>query len=42
MSGAGRKLLSPVPAKMNYLDFVIFLISEVDGAGAACAQIESA
>lgn len=30
MSGAGRKLLSPIPHKMNYLDFVIFLISEVD------------
>ncbi len=30
MAGAGRKLLSPIPGKMNYLDFVIFLISEVD------------
>ena len=30
MTGAGRKLLSAVPEKMNYLDFVIFLISEVD------------
>ena len=30
MSGAGRKLLSPIPGRMNYLDFVIFLISEVD------------
>ena len=30
MAGAGRKLLSPIPHKMNYLDFVIFLISEVD------------
>ena len=30
MAGAGRRLLSGIPGKMNYLDFVIFLISEVD------------
>lgn len=30
MAGAGRKFLSPIPNKMSYLDFVVFLISEVD------------
>lgn len=35
MSGAGRQLLSSVPNKMNYLDFVIFLISEVDKSSPA-------
>lgn len=30
MAGAGRQLLSTESGKMNYLDFIIFLISEVD------------
>jgi serine/threonine-protein phosphatase 2A regulatory subunit B'' len=30
MSGTARKLMSQEPLKMNYLDFVVFLISEVD------------
>jgi serine/threonine-protein phosphatase 2A regulatory subunit B'' len=30
MSGVARPLLSPEPLKLNYLDFVVFLISEVD------------
>lgn len=30
MGGYGRKLLSSVVGKMNYLDFIVFLVSEVD------------
>ena len=30
IAGAGRPLLSAVKGKMNYLDFVVFLISEID------------
>ena len=30
IGGAGRPLLSAVKGKMNYLDFVVFLISEID------------
>ena len=30
IGGHGRQLLSPQPGKMNYLDFIVFLVSEVD------------
>ena len=32
IAGCGRPLLSQVKGKMNYLDFVVFLVSEIDKA----------